>query len=101
MQNPKNLNSAVPLHSVATTRRVAVSHREVAFWNTMIGKKFVTAITGIALVSFVIGTGASPVYYGSGYLPAADYWRLGAIFGLIFLAVFMLTSVPLVLFLRG
>ena len=41
------------------------------------------------------GTGPSPVYYGSGYLPAADYWRLGAIFGLIFLAVFMVTSVPL------
>ena len=29
-------------------------------------------------------TGPSPVYYGSGYLPAADYWRLGAIFGVIF-----------------
>jgi L-tartrate/succinate antiporter len=43
------------------------------------------------------GTGASPVYYGSGYLPATDYWRLGAIFGLIFLAVFMLTTVPWVL----
>ena len=55
MQNPKNLNSAVHLRSVATTRRVAVSHREVAFWNTMIGKKVVMAITGIALVGFVIG----------------------------------------------
>jgi succinate dehydrogenase / fumarate reductase, cytochrome b subunit len=55
MQNPKNLNSAVHLRSVATTRRVAVSHREVAFWNTMIGKKVVMAITGIALIGFVIG----------------------------------------------
>ena len=42
-------------------------------------------------------TGPSPVYYGSGYLPAADYWRLGAIFGVIFFVVFMLPSVPLVL----
>jgi succinate dehydrogenase cytochrome b subunit len=55
MQNPKNLNPPVHLHSVATTRRVAVRHREVAFWNTMIGKKVVMAITGIALVGFVIG----------------------------------------------
>jgi L-tartrate/succinate antiporter len=46
------------------------------------------------------GAGPSPVYYGSGYLPAADYWRLGAIFGLIFFVVFMATSVPWVL-LRG
>jgi L-tartrate/succinate antiporter len=56
---------------------------------------------GIMGIITPYGTGASPVYYGSGYLPAADYWRLGAIFGLIFLAVFMLSSVPLVLFLRG
>jgi L-tartrate/succinate antiporter len=56
---------------------------------------------GIMGIITPYGTGPSPVYYGSGYLPAADYWRLGAIFGLIFLAVFMLTSVPLVLFLRG
>ncbi|KEP73485.1 citrate:succinate antiporter, partial [Microbacterium sp. SUBG005] len=23
------------------------------------------------------GTGPSPIYYGSGYLPTKDYWRLG------------------------
>jgi L-tartrate/succinate antiporter len=37
-------------------------------------------------------TGPSPVYYGSGYLPAADYWRLGALFGGIFLAVLLLAT---------
>jgi L-tartrate/succinate antiporter len=52
---------------------------------------------GIMGIITPYGTGPSPVYYGSGYLPAADYWRLGAIFGLIFLAVFMLTAVPWVL----
>jgi succinate dehydrogenase / fumarate reductase, cytochrome b subunit len=55
MQNTKHLNSAVHLDTVATTRRVAVSHRPIALWNTMIGKKVVMAITGIALVGFVIG----------------------------------------------
>jgi L-tartrate/succinate antiporter len=40
------------------------------------------------------GTGPSPIYFGSGYLPSADYWRLGTIFGLIFLAVFLLITVP-------
>ena len=55
---------------------------------------------GIMGIITPYGTGPSPVYYGSGYLPAADYWRMGAIFGLIFFIVFMATSVPWVL-LRG
>jgi len=37
---------------------------------------------------------ASPIYANSGYLPARDYWRLGAIFGAIFLFVFLVISVP-------
>jgi len=43
------------------------------------------------------GTGPSPVYFGSGYLPAADYWRLGAIFGVIYIVVFLVVGVPLLL----
>jgi L-tartrate/succinate antiporter len=39
-------------------------------------------------------TGPSPVYYGSGYLPAADYWKLGALFGVLYIAVFMLLGLP-------
>lgn len=40
------------------------------------------------------GTGPSPIYYGSGYLPSADYWKLGTIFGLVFLVVFLAITVP-------
>jgi succinate dehydrogenase / fumarate reductase cytochrome b subunit len=36
------------------TQRVNVSHRTLAFWHTMIGKKVVMAVTGGVLVSFVI-----------------------------------------------
>lgn len=39
-------------------------------------------------------TGPSPVYYGSGYLPASDCWRLGAIFGVLFIAAFLLLGLP-------
>ena len=39
-------------------------------------------------------TGPSPVYYGSGYLPTADYWKLGAVFGVLFIAVFLLLGLP-------
>ena len=42
-------------------------------------------------------TGPSPVYYGSGYLPGGDYWRLGAIFGALFLAVMLVVGIPWIL----
>ncbi len=39
-------------------------------------------------------TGPSPIYYGSGYVAPKDFWRLGFIFGLIFLVVFLIVGVP-------
>lgn len=47
---------------------------------------------GIMGILTPYATGPSPVYYGSGYIPAKDYWRLGAIFGVIFFAVFMVVA---------
>ncbi|WP_192458560.1 anion permease [Musicola keenii] len=40
------------------------------------------------------GTGPSPIYYGSGYLPAKDYWRLGGIFGTLFLVLLIVIGYP-------
>ena len=48
---------------------------------------------GIMGILTPYGSGPSPVYFGSGYLPAADYWRLGAIFGVFFIVVFLLLNV--------
>ena len=45
-------------------------------------------------------TGPSPVYYGSGYLPARDYWLLGGVFGLVFIAAFLLIGMPWMAMLR-
>ncbi|HKA40281.1 MAG TPA: anion permease, partial [Burkholderiales bacterium] len=55
---------------------------------------------GIMGIITPYATGPSPVYYGSGYIPAADYWRLGAIFGLIFFAAFLVIGVPWMLAIR-
>ncbi|MGG1905107.1 anion permease [Enterobacter ludwigii] len=45
-------------------------------------------VTSLGVMGIITpyGTGPSPIYYGSGYLPTKDYWRLGTIFGAIFLA---------------
>ena len=49
---------------------------------------------GVMGVLTPFATGPSPVYYGSGYLPAKDYWRLGAIFGVLFIAVLLAVGLP-------
>jgi len=39
-------------------------------------------------------SGLSPIYYGSGYVNRADFWRLGFLFGAFYLAVLLLVCVP-------
>jgi L-tartrate/succinate antiporter len=48
---------------------------------------------GIMGVLTPYASGPNPVYYGSGYLPARDFWRLGAIFGFIFFAAWLLFGI--------
>jgi L-tartrate/succinate antiporter len=49
---------------------------------------------GIMGILTPYATGPSPVYYGSGYLPAKDFWILGGVFGVIFIAAFLLVGLP-------
>ena len=46
-------------------------------------------------------TGPGPLYYGSGYVSRADFWRLGLIFGAIYLALLLVIGVPYLLFYLG
>jgi L-tartrate/succinate antiporter len=39
-------------------------------------------------------TGCAPIYYASGYVTRGDFWRLGAIFGAIYLAVLLSLGLP-------
>jgi L-tartrate/succinate antiporter len=39
-------------------------------------------------------TGPGPIYYGSGYVSRKDFWRLGLIFGAIYLTVLLVIGVP-------
>jgi citrate:succinate antiporter/L-tartrate/succinate antiporter len=39
-------------------------------------------------------TGPSPIYYGSGYISRTDFWRLGLIFGLLFIIGLLVIGIP-------
>jgi L-tartrate/succinate antiporter len=45
-------------------------------------------------------TTSGPVYLSSGYITSAEYWRLGALFGVIFLVALLVLSGPFVLWHR-
>jgi L-tartrate/succinate antiporter len=49
---------------------------------------------GIMGILTPYATGPSPVYYGSGYLPSKDFWRLGAVFGVVFIVAFLVLTLP-------
>jgi L-tartrate/succinate antiporter len=49
---------------------------------------------GIMGVISPYATGPAPVYHGSGYLPSALFWRLGSIFGAVFIAALLLLGMP-------
>jgi L-tartrate/succinate antiporter len=39
-------------------------------------------------------TGPSPIYYGSGYITRSDFWKLGLIFGLVFIVALLVIGMP-------
>jgi citrate:succinate antiporter/L-tartrate/succinate antiporter len=49
---------------------------------------------GIMGVLTPYGTGHSPVWFASGYVKTADFWRLGCIFGVFYIAVYLLVGIP-------
>jgi L-tartrate/succinate antiporter len=41
--------------------------------------------------------GPAPIYFGSGYIPSKDFWRLGFIFGAVYLVVLLGVGLPYLL----
>ncbi|HTS01597.1 MAG TPA: anion permease [Thermoanaerobaculia bacterium] len=55
---------------------------------------------GIMGILTPYATGPSPVYFGSGFVPRKDFWRLGAIFGFVYIAVLLVVGVPWLLWMK-
>jgi len=56
---------------------------------------------GIMGVISPYATGPGPVYFGSAYVNRKDFWTLGLIFGLIFLAVLLAVGTPYLLAIKS
>jgi L-tartrate/succinate antiporter len=52
---------------------------------------------GIMGVLTPYATGPAPLYYGCGFIARRDFWRLGGLFGLLFLATLLAIGAPWVL----
>jgi L-tartrate/succinate antiporter len=50
--------------------------------------------SGLSAALTPYASGPSAIFYGSGYLPTRDFWRLGLVFGAIFVIVFLGIGVP-------
>jgi len=74
--------------------------------STMPGVSFEKLALMLGLTQGIMGvltpyaTGPAPVYANSGYITTAEYWRLGTIFGIIFLAALLILSAPFVLWIE-
>jgi len=50
--------------------------------------------SGISCMLTPYASGPSAIYYGSGYIERKDFWRMGFLFGMIFLGLFLFLGVP-------
>jgi L-tartrate/succinate antiporter len=56
---------------------------------------------GVMGVLTPYATGPAPVFYASGYVSRREFWTLGLVLGLVFLAALLGIGIPYLLFLDG
>ncbi|MEM1948386.1 MAG: DASS family sodium-coupled anion symporter [Candidatus Caldarchaeum sp.] len=49
---------------------------------------------GIMGVISPYATGPAPIFYGSGYIKSSEFWRLGLVFGLLYIAALLVIGIP-------
>ncbi|MBP2170242.1 L-tartrate/succinate antiporter [Erwinia toletana] len=88
------LFASTTAHTTALLPAMLTIAATIPGMNMMVFCLMLVTSQGVMGIITPYGTGPSPIYYGSGYLPTADYWRLGSIFGAIFLAALIAIGYP-------
>jgi L-tartrate/succinate antiporter len=94
------LFASLTAHTTALLPTMLVIAAAIPGMNVLAAALALSMTLGLMGIITPYATGPGPIYAGSGYLPAKDFWRLGAIFGGISLVVFLGVGVPWLLWLE-
>jgi L-tartrate/succinate antiporter len=94
------LFASLTAHTTALLPTMLVIAAAVPGMNVLAAALALSMTLGLMGIITPYATGPGPIYAGSGYLPAKDFWRLGAIFGAISLVVFLGVGVPWLLWIE-
>ncbi|MBZ7992890.1 DASS family sodium-coupled anion symporter [Campylobacter sp. RM9333] len=72
----------------------AIIASKIAGYDASFIMMFLLAPMGMISVLTPYGTGHSPIWFASGYIKGAEFWKLGAIFGAIYLLIYTLIAYP-------
>lgn len=94
------LFASLTAHTTALLPTMLVVAAAIPGMNVLAAGLALSMTLGLMGIITPFATGPGPIYAGSGYLPAKDFWRLGTIFGMISLVVFLAVGVPWLLWME-
>jgi L-tartrate/succinate antiporter len=94
------LFASLTAHTTALLPTMLMIAAAIPGMNMLAAALALSMTIGIMGIITPFATGPGPIYAGSGYLPAKDFWRLGAVFGAISLVVFLGVGVPWLLWME-
>jgi L-tartrate/succinate antiporter len=86
--------ASLTAHATALVPMIVAAGASVPGMNVRAFAMLLAFSLGIMGVLTPYATGPAPVYFESGYISRQDFWKLGAIFGVIFLTALLLIGVP-------
>jgi len=81
-------------HATALLALFLVAGSNIAGLNSPLLTLVLLYSLGLMGILTPYATGASPIWYGLGYIETKTYWKLGAIFGIIFIGVLIIVGIP-------
>lgn len=93
--------ASLTAHATALVPVIVAAGAAVPGMNVRVFAMLLVFSLGIMGVLTPYATGPAPVYFASGYVSRRDFWRLGLIFGLIFLGALLAIGVPYLLLTTG
>jgi L-tartrate/succinate antiporter len=88
------LFASVTAHTTALLPTMLAVAASIPGMNVTAAALALSLTLGIMGIITPYAAGPGPIYAGSGYVPAKDFWKLGMIFGAISLIVFLAVGVP-------